>query len=63
MLGGHEKYPRRRHSKGLKANTALRSGNVGEQESLGERENGRKSGVGGKRDLRGSRMGCIPSTC
>lgn len=39
---GYKKNPRRRHSKGLRANTALQSGNMGEQESLGERENGGK---------------------
>lgn len=56
------KNPRRRHSKGLKANPALQSGNVGEQESLGEREDGKKSGIGGERDLRGSRLEYIPSS-
>lgn len=44
-LGGHKKNPRRRHSKGLKANAALQR----EQESLGEREKGKKSGMGGKK--------------
>lgn len=63
VLGGHKKNPRRRHSKGLKASTALRSGNGSEQESLREREDGKKSGMGEKRGLRRSRMGCIPSTC
>lgn len=44
-LGGRKKNPRRRHSKGLKANTALQS----EQESLGERKNREKSGMEEKR--------------
>lgn len=43
-LGGHKKNPRRRHSKGLKANPALQR----EQKSLGERENREKSGMEGK---------------
>lgn len=46
-----------------KASTALQSGNVGEQKSLGEKENGEKSGIRGKRDIMGSKMGNIPSTC
>lgn len=62
-VGRTQKNPRRRHSKGLKASTALRSGNGTEQESLREREDGKKSGMGEKRGLRRSRMGCIPSTC
>lgn len=55
-----KKNPRRRHSKGLKANTALQNGNVGEQESLRERENGKKSGMGGKGILEGLGWGISP---
>lgn len=47
--GDTQKNPVRCNSKGLKANAALESGNGGEQESLEESGNGKKSGMGGKK--------------